>query len=182
MKTRAKSPTPPSAAKKRRRITCKSCFGSGRIEDDNYAPGDRRCDDCVGLGYYHSKTRPVGDSAKKAKLPKAFVAAAIIRPPYRLGGPGVVKQTAELSLSSSFKEAARFGFQQPVSVHPHATAADARRFAAFWNMSHIDRLKAAAILIHGIRTGRKNNRHFCGNDGDCAEAVLALFASKGAKP
>jgi len=42
---------------KARRLTCKSCFGSGRIEDENDAPGDRRCDDCVGRGYYYAKPK-----------------------------------------------------------------------------------------------------------------------------
>lgn len=51
-----KSPTPktkPPAV--RRRITCKSCFGSGRI-DDHESPV-RRCDDCVGRGYYYAEKR-----------------------------------------------------------------------------------------------------------------------------
>lgn len=45
---------------KRRRITCKSCNGSGRI-DDHESPV-RRCDDCMGLGCYHATPK-----AKKVK-------------------------------------------------------------------------------------------------------------------
>lgn len=42
-------------ARKSRRITCKSCYGSGRI-DDHENPV-RRCDDCMGSGYYYTKAR-----------------------------------------------------------------------------------------------------------------------------
>lgn len=60
------TPSPVKGGKlpKARKLTCKSCNGSGRI-DDHELPV-RRCDDCAGLGYYHKKVA--------RRIPKARVA------------------------------------------------------------------------------------------------------------
>lgn len=47
-------PSRPVRARKKPRLRCKSCFGSGRIDDENGSPM-RRCDDCAGNGYYYAK-------------------------------------------------------------------------------------------------------------------------------
>ncbi len=43
-------------ARKKPRMRCRSCGGSGRIEDDEYLPM-RTCMDCQGKGYYYAKSK-----------------------------------------------------------------------------------------------------------------------------
>lgn len=62
--------TPHPAKGPRRRQTCKSCFGSGRI-DDHESPV-RRCDDCVGKGYYYAN-RTVPAKGRTKATPKAHL-------------------------------------------------------------------------------------------------------------
>lgn len=69
----------------------------------------------------------------------------------------------------------------PVTVLPHATAADARRFAAFWNLSEGERETKLCILIYRQLHGKEPHPEYERGYIENARQILALFAGKGAK-
>lgn len=130
-----------NATKKRRRITCKSCFGSGRIDDGGKSPL-RRCDDCVGNGYYHAKpqSKPAGKKLPRAKKPRAEV--------YHCDSPsGIYLELQGYAVTDR---------HYPVSVHPHATLKQARAVCKWANLTEeakVERVKKLALIYVGPKPG-----------------------------
>lgn len=60
------------------------------------------------------------------------------------------------------------------AVIPCASLKSARAAVRWAKLGQTEKIITLAKLIHGVRTGVKNSRHYCGNDAECAAAVLAV--------